>query len=187
MQRFTAIAIGALLVVAIVALVLLGGHRNFLSETAKKDGGPASAGPVHPLIEAGSLDDLLFAGDVSLDGGTSASPAPETEVVGLLPSGSPKMVRVGVILLQYRGAQGAPPSARSKDEALALARTLAEAARTDFKGQVSKGDPGSMDDAGRIPRGVLEPAIEYALFTLGAGGVSEPVDTPRGYWIVKRI
>jgi hypothetical protein len=187
MQRFTAIAIGALLVVAIVALVLLGGHRNFLSETAKKDAGPASAAAAQPLIEAGSLDELLFASDIGFDGGTRGLSAPETEMVALLPSGSPKMVRFGVILVQYRGAQAAPPSARSKDEALALARTLAEAARTDFKAQVSKGDPGSMDDAGRIPRGVLEPAIEYALFTLGAGGVSEPLDTPRGYWIVKRI
>ena len=97
------------------------------------------------------------------------------------------MVRFGVILVHYRGAQAAPPTARSKDEALALARTLAEAARTDFKAQVSKGDPGSMDDAGRIPRGVLEPATEYALFTLSPGSVSDPLDTPRGFWIVKRI
>ena len=68
-----------------------------------------------------------------------------------------------------------------------MARSVAEAARVDFKAQVARGDSGSMDDAGRIPRGVLEPAVEYALFTLTAGGVSEPVDTPRGYWIVKRI
>jgi parvulin-like peptidyl-prolyl isomerase len=44
-----------------------------------------------------------------------------------------------------------------------------------------------MEDAGRIPRGVLEPAAEYALFTLSPGAVSDPVETPRGFWIVKRI
>jgi parvulin-like peptidyl-prolyl isomerase len=96
-------------------------------------------------------------------------------------------VRFGVILLQYRGAQGAPSTSRSKEDALALARSIAEAAHVDFRAQVSKGDPGSMEDAGRMPRGVLEPATEFALFTLAAGGVSDPVDTPRGFWIVKRL
>ena len=50
-----------------------------------------------------------------------------------------------------------------------------------------RGDSGSIEDLGRVPRGVLEPAPEYVLFTMPAGAVSDPVDTPRGYWIVKRI
>jgi len=33
---------------------------------------------------------------------------------------------------------------------------------------------------------VLEPAVEYAIFTLPVGSVSDPLETPRGYWIVKR-
>jgi parvulin-like peptidyl-prolyl isomerase len=37
-----------------------------------------------------------------------------------------------------------------------------------------------------MPRGVLEPALEYTLFTLPVGGVSDPLETPRGYWIAKR-
>jgi len=96
-------------------------------------------------------------------------------------------VRFGVILVQYRGAELAAAGTRSKSEALVLARTLAEAASTDFKAQVHRGDSGSMEDAGRIQRGVLEPAVEYALFMLPRGGVSEPIDTPRGFWIVRRI
>ena len=43
------------------------------------------------------------------------------------------------------------------------------------------------DDVGRVKLGVLEPAPEYVLFTLGIDGVGGPVDTPRGYWIVKRL
>jgi hypothetical protein len=187
MQRFTAIAIGAILLLVIVAMVLKGGHRNFLAETAQIDGGTATGREARALTEAGSLDDLLFAGDFDLDGGVRRMPVADAEAIAVLPSGSPKMVRFGVILVQYRGAQAAPPTARSKDDALALARTLAEAARADFKAQVSKGDPGSMDDAGRIPRGVLEPATEYVLFTLSPGSVSDPLDTPRGFWIAKRI
>jgi parvulin-like peptidyl-prolyl isomerase len=97
------------------------------------------------------------------------------------------MVRFGVILVQYRGAQGAPVSARPKDEALSMAKSLADAAKVDFKAQVAKGDPGSMEDAGKIPRGVLEPASEYALFTMSPGTTSSPIDTPRGFWIVRRI
>ena len=46
---------------------------------------------------------------------------------------------------------------------------------------------GHIPGAINIPRGVLESAPEYVLFSLPKGGVSEPVDTPRGYWIVQRI
>jgi hypothetical protein len=187
MQRMTAVVVGALLLVMIGALVLKGGRRSFVTEmpdAGARDGGASSLGG-----EAGILDDPLFALDLDPDAGPRAAPVASSALdpIALLPSGSPKMVRFGVILVQYRGAQGAAPGSRSKDDAIALARSIAEAARLDFKSQVSKGDPGSMEDAGRIPRGVLEPASEYALFTLAAGSVSDPVDTPRGYWIVKRI
>jgi hypothetical protein len=36
-------------------------------------------------------------------------------------------------------------------------------------------------------RGILEPAPEYVLFMLEKDQVSDPVDTPRGLWIVKRL
>ena len=100
---------------------------------------------------------------------------------------APKTVTFGVILVQYRGAQGAPPTARPRDEALTLAKQLAEEAKTDFKAALQKGDKGSVENAGRMPRGMLEPAPEYVLFSLAKGAVSEPVDTPRGYWIMQRI
>jgi parvulin-like peptidyl-prolyl isomerase len=89
--------------------------------------------------------------------------------------------------VQYRGAEVATPATRSRQEALVLARSIAQAAKTDFKSEVEKGDPGSMNDAGSIPRGVLEAPVEYALFTLKPGEVSDPIDTPRGFWIVRRI
>jgi hypothetical protein len=171
------------------ALVLKGGRRGFVTDAPSPDAGARDGHMASLGGEGGMLDDPLFAFDLDPDGGLHGGPASASSVepAALLPSGSPKMVRFGVILIQYRGAQQAPPTSRSKDEAFALARSIAEAARTDFKAQVSKGDPGSMEDAGRIPRGVLEPASEYALFTLSAGGVSDPIDTPKGYWIVKRI
>jgi len=188
MQRWTAVVVGAFSLVMIGALVWKGGRRS-LTTDALGDGGPESrATGTTESKEGGVLDDPFFAADFAMDGGLlPLLPAAGANPGADLPSGSPKMVRFGVILVQYRGAQGAPASSRSKDQALELARSLAQAARTDFKAQVAKGDPGSMDDAGRIPRGVLEPPAEYALFTLSPGAVSDPVDTPRGFWIVKRI
>jgi hypothetical protein len=105
-----------------------------------------------------------------------------------LPVNAPKTVTFGVILVAYQGAQAAPDNASSKPAALERAKALLGEARTDFSAAAAKGDPGSTADAGRLPRGVLEPAVEYALFTLEPDRVcAEPIDTPRGYWIVKRL
>jgi parvulin-like peptidyl-prolyl isomerase len=60
-------------------------------------------------------------------------------------------------------------------------------ARADFHQAVGKGDTGSGDDLGRFPRGILDPNVEAVVFSLGQNDVSEVVETPRGYWIVKRL
>jgi hypothetical protein len=45
-----------------------------------------------------------------------------------------------------------------------------------------------MANAGTMRRGILEPHVEYALFTLDKGAVyPEPIETPRGYWVMRRI
>lgn len=146
---------------------------------SSEDGGtPEPSGEPEPGQQADAGGTLLLSGE--------AAPA--------LPADAPKSVIFGVVLVTYRGAQGLPggprlpATVRSREAALELAKQLAELAKTDFKAAVGKGDkPGSMENAGRIPRGVLEPAPEYVLFSLPKGGVSEPVDTPRGYWIVQRV
>ena len=191
MQRGSAVVVGTLMMVLIVALVWKGGRRSFTTEAPRVDAGSE----IVASGDAGvAIDDLLAPATLPMDAGLLAFPpnavaagALSSDPGAALPSGSPKMVRFGVILVLYRGAQGAPASSRSKEDALVLARSIAEGAKTDFKGQLSRGDSGSMDDAGRIPRGVLEPAIEYVLFTMPSGTVSDPIDTPRGFWIVKRI
>ena len=157
--------------------------------------------PVHVELRdaasAPSLDGSLVL-SVEMDGG--AEPAPrefrdggvgftmlDGTPVPLLPQGAPRAVRFGVILVAYAGAEDAPRSARAKPDALELARKLAAQAKGDFHAAVKRGDDGSSDDVGTMKRGVIEPAPEFVLFSLEPGGVSEPVDTPRGYWIVKRI
>jgi parvulin-like peptidyl-prolyl isomerase len=89
--------------------------------------------------------------------------------------------------VHYAGAQGVSPKARSKEEAARLAASLAEKGREDFAEAVKEGDEGSAKKAGKMYRGILEPSVEQAVFKLGKGEVSEPIDTPRGFWVVKRL
>lgn len=109
-------------------------------------------------------------------------------VVPPLPNNAPASVDLAVILFTHQDAQFAGKKARSKSEALRLAKELLPEARENFAEAVKKGDPGSTNDAGTVPRGVLEPGLQYVVYTLEKGQVfPEPVDTPRGYWIVKRL
>ncbi len=110
---------------------------------------------------------------------------PDGAPVPALDSAAPRTVKFGVIMVHYRGAQGAPQAGRTRDEALALATRLTEEARTDFARAASKADVG-MADAGTMSRNVLEPGPEYTLFSLAAGDVGGPVDSPRGFYIFKR-
>jgi hypothetical protein len=138
--------------------------------------------------DAGDAVDDPVAVDPQLAGGSDAGARLLTgEPAPALAAEAPKSIVFGVILVTYKGAQGAPINSRSHEAALELAKELAEAAKQDFKATVAKGDKGSMENAGRMPRGMLEPAPEFVLFSLPKDGVSDPVDTPRGFWIVRRI
>jgi hypothetical protein len=164
------------------------------SASAVHDAGPdaaadaaAPAGPADAGEPAPSGTDDPGSPDLTL--GTSDAGA--TLLNGTAPPSlagdAPKSVVFGVILVTYKGAQGAPANARTHDAALELAKQIAADAKQDFKAAVGKGDKGSDANMGRMPRGVLEPAPEYVLFSLPKDGVSDPVDTPRGFWIVHRI
>lgn len=196
---------------SLVMFFVLRATNKAAAAAAAADAGAASAAPSTVTAaggagvdDAGELamnEDLLAAAAAAAAGGgggggsgadyraTGTGPGsrmPDGSPVPALSEAAPKVVRFAVVLVSYQGAQGAPPNARSKADAQALATKLAEQAKTDFHGAVAQGDPGSADDAGRIPRGVLELFPEYTLFTLPKGGVSDAVDTPRGFWIVKR-
>ncbi len=122
-----------------------------------------------------------------LDPSALGVPLPAGRAVPDLPPDAPARASFGVVLITYRGAESAPPDARPKDAALKLAQALLPDAKLNFDEAVKKGDTGSTVDAGMIPRGVLEPEVEYALFTLKKGQVYDsPLDTPRGFWILRR-
>ena len=105
-----------------------------------------------------------------------------------LPAEAPKKVRFGVMLdpVPWRAGRGADRALQGRR---AGARQGARRGGQDgLQGRHREGRQGvRLDDLGYIPRGVLEPAPEYELFSLPKGGVSGPVDTPRGFWIARRI
>jgi hypothetical protein len=135
-----------------------------------------SAGPVI-LVDAG-------AATIDLDAGLTL---PTLTIDAALPTGGPRSVKLGIVMVTFAGAEGAPPGSRPKGQAKEIADGLLSMARADFHQAVGKGDTGSGDDLGRFPRGILDPNVEAVVFSLGQNDVSEVVETPRGYWIVKRL
>ncbi|AKV01836.1 Peptidyl-prolyl cis-trans isomerase PpiD [Labilithrix luteola] len=190
-QRTASILVGALVVglVGWIAVNQTTPHAPH-APNAEGDAGAAlattaSAAPVAsaaPLASA-SAQAAAPAGD----GGADLTLDSMMFDSGVMPSSAPRTVHLGVVLVQFTGAEGASSTARSKKEALEYARKLAEDAKTDFKHAVREGDSGSSEDIGKIPRGVLDPRTEVSVFSLAAGEMSDVLETPRGYWIVKRI
>src|SRR5215467_2422772 len=200
MQRWLSLLLGAAVIVLAVLLMLKGfsppkpvawGHDA-------GDGGGRGAAlatsavpePTLAMPDGSILLTELLEPDPRLDSGIG-SRMPDDSPVPPLPPTAPRIVRFGVVLISYAGAQvsatGQPPSARTKPDAKDLDTHLATEAQTDFHSAVQRGDAGSGDDVGHMKLGVLELAPEYILFTLPVGGVSQPIDTPRGFWIVKRL
>ena len=187
MQRWTFAAFGALFAAAIVVVLLQARGPAVVPTPAESASAQPSATPppAPPVTDAGAEATGPSAGR-SIDAG-AFDLLPNGKPVPPLPATAPKSVGFGAILFAYKGAQSAPKSAPSRREARERAEKLIELAQKDFDDAVKHGDPGSTADAGHIPRGVLEPAAQYILFTLPKRHVYEkPIDTPRGYWIVRR-
>jgi parvulin-like peptidyl-prolyl isomerase len=170
--------------VAVIGIVIVKGRSpaekpKVTSASAQK---PKVAAPPASASTSAAGDAGSTSEPSAFDTLANGAPVPE------LPATAPKTVGFGVILFAYQGAQMAAKDALSRSEALARAKAAIPEAQKDFEEAVKKGDRGSAADAGRIPRGVLEPAVEYVLFSLEKGTVhAEPIDTPRGYWVIKRI
>ncbi|MFC1642718.1 peptidylprolyl isomerase [Myxococcota bacterium] len=189
MDRSTSLALGGLSTAALAFLlfgtcakrpngsVVLGARRADIPPSwADADVEPSGL----PRGSALAPSDLELDGRLINQLGDVGTPA-------ALPSSAPSSVEIGVVQFTYRGAELAPRDARSKPEALRLARETLDLARRDFGAAVRLGDPGSAADIGDVPRGVLEPPIQYVLFTMKPDTVHRvPLDTPRGYWIVRR-
>ena len=189
-QRWASLLFGAAVVVLVGWLTFDQLSRPRLRAEADAGAAPVAADASAPVASTTAAPDAgpspMTALDTGGDGGLSLFNTLLGDA-GAMPSGAPRSLKLGVVLVQFAGAEGASSSARAKPDALKHAQELAERARTDWKAAVKAGDPGSSEDIGRIPRGVLERPTELAVFSLAAGDVSEPLETPRGYWVVKRL
>jgi hypothetical protein len=190
--RTLSIALGLGAVGLALALTWQGVRQWHPAKLAKIDGADGGTATYAYDLDA-SLPSLAIDLDASdlaprppRDGGPGFT-MPDGHPPPPLPADAPRIVRFGVVLVTYAGAEDAPHGARNKHDALELAEKLAAQAKSDFHAAVRRGDDGSADDVGTMRQGVIEPAPEYVLFSLPVDGVSGPIDTPRGYWIVKRI
>jgi len=149
--------------------------------TTSSEPSPATAAEAsEPAKDAGSS--LLAPRRVpSFDVASDGSPVPA------LDAAAPRRVKLGVALFRYRGAEGAGSQSRSREDAERLALAALAKGGDDFGQVVALGDPGSAVDVGWVGRGVLERAVEYPIFTAQVGQtLAQPIDTPRGYWVVRR-
>jgi hypothetical protein len=198
-QSWASILLGAAVVVLVGWLTTEQMSRTHVHAERVDAGGDAGAAVVAAASDAGSGSGTgtgttgsgsagnVGALDSTGDGGFSLTGLTALLDAGAMPTGAPRTVRLGVVLVQYAGAEGAPSSARAKPDAFKHAVELAEQAKGDWKAAVKAGDTGSSEDIGRIPRGVLDRTTELTVFSLDKNALSEPLDTPRGYWVVKRI
>jgi hypothetical protein len=181
-QRLFAV-IGLVIAALLVLFVVKGGKLNkpAAAEAVSIKSAPVAATPTPVAVPQAPTSSAAPVG-------SALAALLKDGVVPNLPDSAPKHVTFGVVLLSYAGAQGTGADARGKSAALERAQALMSQATTDFAEAAKKGDAGSVANAGRISRGVLEPTLEYVLFTLKKGEVfPEPLDTPRGYWILRRI
>jgi hypothetical protein len=194
MQRTTSVTVGLLFVAAVAAVAALGLRSNKPAEHVSKPKPSAAVAHVASAAPSASSAPQEQANDPGHGAATGEGMVtegfenlPDGGKVPELPAGAPARVGFGAVIFAYQGAQGAAHDSRTKEEAKKKAFETIELAQKDFAAAVAKGDHGSTTDAGRLPRGVIEPPIEYVLFTLEKGKVHpEPLDTPRGYWVVRR-
>jgi len=98
------------------------------------------------------------------------------------------------ILIAYKGAKRAAPTVtRSKEEALKMAKNLSAEARkaaADFSEIAKKNSDGPSGPKGGSlgvwPKGMMVPEFDKAIEGMKIGDVSEPVETPFGFHVIKR-
>ncbi len=110
------------------------------------------------------------------------------------PGSVPDELSAAHILIMHKGSQRAPAEiTRTKEEALALAKEVAEKAKADdadfaaLAKEHSDGPSGPMGgDLGNFPPRAMIPEFTQATLNLAVGGISDPVETSFGYHIILR-
>lgn len=175
-----------LLFVASAALYYREHDPKLATETEPTTSGTPTEAP--PSTEPTKLDAVVAPSSTPPSVLTSFDREPDGSPVPDLPNDAPKRVRLGVALFTYEGAQGLGKKGRGRAAAQEAAAKAIAAHGADFAKIVGEGDPGSAPDVGWVKRGILERRAEFAVFRLSVGeALKEPVDTPRGFWVAKRL
>jgi peptidyl-prolyl cis-trans isomerase NIMA-interacting 1 len=120
----------------------------------------------------------------------SSSPPPAAS-----PATPPEQIAAQHILIAWKGATNAPASIkRSKADAKKRADEAAAKAKeksADFSALVAEytddeGTKGRQGSLGKFARSKMTPAFADAAFALAVDQVSDPVETPFGYHVIKR-
>jgi hypothetical protein len=160
---------------AVVGLVLVSA-----CEKGASSAGPAASATAEPSAIASAA--------------TSAPAAVASATASAAPAPPPDAIIAQHVLVAYKGAKRAPKGAtRSKADAKArAAEALAKIrAGTPFEDVVKEysDDTGSVDrmgSLGKFTRDAMDPAFAATAFALGVGQVSDPVETPFGFHVIKR-
>jgi peptidyl-prolyl cis-trans isomerase NIMA-interacting 1 len=171
--------------VAILGLALAGCPKK-PDLPPSPDSGPATPPPKKKV--AGP--DLAIA-DIPLDEKAPDDPARWPRK----PSETPGQVEVRYIVVRYKGAADAPRARRGKEAAARRARRLVQVARkrgTDFLELARKYSEGPRALRGApliLSQGEqkMGAAFEAFAFGMGAGQVSDALETPSGYYVITRI
>ena len=123
----------------------------------------------------------------TLPASPSAAPAPS-------PNAGPATIGASHVLVMHRGSERVPPNVtRTREEARARIEDVLRRARAgqDFAALAREfsDEPGAATSAGSLGtfgRGAMVPAFERAAFALGVGQISEIVETPFGFHVIKR-
>jgi NIMA-interacting peptidyl-prolyl cis-trans isomerase 1 len=182
-MRSSALALAASMMLPMVAIALA-----CACDKSSGDGGP-SASASAPGSSAGASSAVAQDAAAGAPGSAAAS-APAASASAT----APDAIIAQHILVIYKGAKRAPKGiVRTKADARARA---AEAlgklqSGTPFEDVVTaySDDTGSVDrmgSLGKFRRGDMDPAFSAAAFALRVGQVSDVVETPFGFHIIKR-
>lgn len=124
----------------------------------------------------------------------SSAPAPSAAPAAT-PATPPEQIAAQHVLIAWKGAKNAPASiTRSKADAKKRADEVAAKAKAkgaDFSALVAEytddeGTKGRQGSLGKFAKSKMTPAFADAAFALAVDQVSDPVETPFGYHVIKR-
>jgi len=131
-------------------------------------------------------------GEGAIDGGASA----ETSAGDAASASAPELVEVRVLVVAFEGAQGARADVkRTKQQALERAQMLERMAKSGDKlaelVRKYSDRPGANEDFGLFRLRPAQPGafgkeVAKAALALSPGSISDPVETPQGYFVIER-